>query len=73
MGQGHRFFSYIFNFRISKKKKYNLYKLNAGIVSKNISSKKILIKNHFKQEGVYRSHILIDGKRYNKLDFGKII
>ena len=55
------------------KKKYNLYKLNAGIVSKNISSKKVLIKNHFKQEGVYRSHILIDGKRYNKLDFGKII
>jgi len=55
------------------KKKHKLKKINAGVSELNISSQKILIKNNFKLEGVFKKQIYFKNRRLNLFQYGKII
>lgn len=50
--------------------KFRLKKLNAGVYEKNYSSKKVLLKNNFKLEGIFKSQIFFEGKRHSLLKYG---
>ena len=52
------------------KKKYNIKKINAGVSELNKGSQKILLKNGFKLEGIFKKHIIFKKKRYNLLQYG---
>lgn len=58
---------------VISKKKFSLKKLKAGLIAKNIASKKVLLKNNFKLEGIFRSEKIINNRRYDSLWFGKLI
>lgn len=55
------------------KKKFKLKKLQAGHWEKNIASKKVLLKNKFKLEGVLKSQIQTKKGRINRYLYGLII
>lgn len=57
--------------KIAKKKK--IKKLGAGTNELNIGSKKVLIKNGFKIEGILKSEVLYKRKRYDIYLLGKVI
>ena len=57
--------------KIAKNKK--LKKLKAATYEMNIGSKKVLIKNGFKVEGVLKSAIIFKKRRYASYIFGKKI
>ena len=52
------------------KANFKLKKLCASCSSKNIGSKKVLIKNKFKIEGRRKKHVLYNGKWHDTLEFG---
>jgi ribosomal-protein-alanine N-acetyltransferase len=52
------------------KSKHKLKKICAGVSELNKASAKILLKNGFKLEGVFRKHIVFNNKRYNLLQYG---
>ena len=55
------------------KKQFKLKKITAGVYSKNISSKKVLLKNKFKLEGNLINQYKFKNIRINKLIYGKIL
>jgi [ribosomal protein S5]-alanine N-acetyltransferase len=55
------------------KKKFKLKKLQAGHWEKNIASKKVLLKNKFKLEGVLKSQIQTKKGRINRYLYGLVI
>ena len=55
------------------KNKFKLKKLGAGCHELNVGSEKVLEKNNFKKEGVLRSHLSFNGKRYNSKLYGLIL
>lgn len=55
------------------KKKFKLKKITAGVYSNNIYSKRVLIKNKFKLEGVLNKQFKFKNKRVSKLIYGKIL
>ena len=55
------------------KDNFNIQKLCASCASKNISSKKVLIKNDFKIEGRRKKHVFYNGNWYDTLDFGLML
>ena len=57
--------------KIAKKK--GLKKLKAGFIKMNIGSRKVLTKNGFKNEGIFRSEVIFNGKRVDAHWLGKII
>ena len=58
---------------IKKAKNKKIKKLKAATYEMNIGSKKVLIKNGFKVEGVLKSAIIFKNKRYASYIFGKKI
>ncbi len=54
-------------------KKKGIKKLRAGLYEMNIGSKKVLTKNGFKIEGIFRSEIIFNKKRYNSYWFGRLL
>ncbi len=54
-------------------KKMGLKKLKAGVYQTAIGSKKVLKKNNFKLEGIFRSEVVYKGKRCNLYWYGKIL
>lgn len=52
------------------KKKFKLKKLFAGVYSMNIPSKKALLKNKFKCEGLLKSSIIYNKKRHDSMIYG---
>ena len=57
--------------KIAKKK--GLKKLQAGLYEINYASKKALEKNKFKLEGILKSQILFNNKRYKSYWYGLIL
>ena len=55
------------------KKKFKLRKIIAGVYSNNIASKKVLLKNKFKLEGILKKQFIFKKKRINKLIYGKFL
>ena len=55
------------------KKKFKLKKLQAGHWEKNIASKKVLLKNKFKLEGILKSQIQTKKGRINRYLYGLVI
>ncbi len=55
------------------KKKFKLKKLFAGVYSMNKASRRVLIKNKFKCEGILKSSILFKNRRYDSMIYGKIL
>lgn len=55
------------------KKKFKLKKITAGVYSNNIFSKKVLIKNKFKLEGILKKQFNFKNKRVDKLIYGKAL
>jgi len=55
------------------KKKFKLKKLQAGHWEKNIASKKVLLKNKFKLEGILKSQIQTKKGRVDRYLYGLII
>ena len=55
------------------KKKFKLKKLQAGHWEKNIASRKVLLKNRFKLEGVLKSQIQTKKGRINRYLYGLVI
>lgn len=58
---------------IISKKKFGLKKLQAGFIKVNQASKKVLINNNFKFEGLFKSQRILENKRYDSCWYGKII
>ena len=52
------------------KKRFKLKKLNAGMYKLNKSSINVLKKNQFKLEGIFKSHIKFENKRYDSYSYG---
>ena len=61
------------NILLITKKKFRLKKITAGVYSNNISSKKVLLKNKFKLEGILINQYKFKKIRVNKLIYGKIL
>ena len=57
--------------KIAKKK--GLKKLRAGLYEMNIGSKKVLINNGFKVEGIFKSELIYKRKRFDLIWFGKLL
>tara|TARA_Y100001935_G_scaffold253314_1_gene259224 strand:+ start:128 stop:649 length:522 start_codon:yes stop_codon:yes gene_type:complete len=57
--------------KIAKKK--GVKKLKAGLYEMNLGSKKVLLKNGFKIEGIFKSEIIYKKKRFDSYWFGKIL
>lgn len=57
--------------KIAKKK--GLKKLKAGFIKMNTGSRKVLLKNGFKTEGIFRSEVKFNGKRVDTHWLGKVI
>ena len=57
--------------KIAKKK--GLKKLKAGLYEMNIGSKKVLINNGFKVEGIFKSELIYKRKRFDLIWFGKLL
>ena len=57
--------------KIARKKK--LKKLKAGSYEMNYGSKRVLEKNGFVKEGVFKSEIVYKKKRYSEYMYGKIL
>ena len=55
------------------KKRFKLKKLQAGFNQQNKGSRKVLIKNNFKLEGIFKSQRIIKNKRFDSYWYGKII
>jgi|TARA_B100000929_G_scaffold278721_1_gene255172 RimJ/RimL family protein N-acetyltransferase len=55
------------------KNKFKLKKLEAGCNELNVASEKVLKKNNFKKEGILRSHLSFNSKRYNSHLYGLIL
>ena len=55
------------------KKKFHLKKLQAGFIQLNKSSEKILLKNNFKLEAIFKSQRIFKNKRVDSYWYGKII
>ena len=55
------------------KNKFKLKKLQANVIVLSPASKQILKKNNFKQEGVLKSQMIFQGKRYNSCLYGLIL
>ena len=70
VGVGSHFISLIITI---VKENLKLKKLCASCASKNIGSKKVLIKNNFKIEGRRKKHVLYNGKWQDTLEFGLIL
>ena len=54
-------------------KKKGLKKLRAGLYQMNTGSKKVLINNGFKIEGVFKSEIVYKKKRFDLIWFGRVL
>ena len=54
-------------------KKKGVKKLKAGLYEMNLGSKKVLLKNGFKIEGIFKSEIIYKKKRFDSYWFGKIL
>ena len=54
-------------------KKKKIKKLQAGCYEINKGSKKILLKNKFKLEGILKKQIVFKNKRYDNLLFGLVL
>ena len=52
------------------KKKHNIKKIYAGVSELNKGSQKILLKNGFSLEGVFKTHIIFKKKRYKLFQYG---
>jgi len=50
--------------------KYKLKKLQTGCYSINIGSRKVLEKNKFTKEGILKSHVIYEGRRYDHFIYG---
>lgn len=57
------FLFYVFN-------QLNFYKIIAKVVETNVAVGKLLNKMGFKQEGHLKKHLLVDGERYDVLQYG---
>lgn len=55
------------------KKKFKLKKIIANVYADNLSSKKVLIKNSFKLEGILKKQFIYKNKRVDNLIFGKVL
>ena len=58
---------------ILAKNKFKLKKIIANVYANNLSSKKVLIKNSFKLEGILKKQFVFKKKRIDKLIFGKVL
>ena len=66
--------TYSINEIINKAKfEFKLKKLYAGCAEKNISSKKVLLKNGFKLEGTKKYHLFYNNVWMDQLDFGLLL
>jgi RimJ/RimL family protein N-acetyltransferase len=48
-------------------------KLNASCADKNEGSKKVLLKNNFKIEGIKKKHLFYNNEWMDQIDFGLLL
>ena len=58
---------------IKAKQDFGLVKLNASCADKNEGSKKVLLKNNFKIEGIKKKHLFYNNEWMDQIDFGLLL
>ena len=66
--------TYVIGLMINKAKQdFGLVKLNASCADKNEGSKRVLLKNNFKIEGIRRKHLFYNNEWMDQVDFGLLL